>query len=189
MTQPRELGINNVEDKTALDLQRAVQQAMNRTVPAPRPPPDQITRTRPVPRPRTQRPVPAPRQGRPKTASQIFLQQKNLPILRPTPPTKTSNVESIKQLVGRVVELVKNQLNKFANQILPYVPESVKRTVNQRVEKLEYKVNEIYEQIRSDKFKPREHEVILKGYMKTFRIDGQKGVDDHTFTIIILKSE
>ena len=35
--------------------------------------------------------------------------------------------------------------------------------------------------MRSDKFKPREREAILKGYMKTFRIDGQKGVDDHTF--------
>ena len=61
MTQARELGINNFEDMTALDLQRAVHQARNRPVPAPRPPPDQITRTpapRPVPRPRTQKLIP-----------------------------------------------------------------------------------------------------------------------------------
>ena len=110
------------------------------------------------------------------------MEQRNLPILRPTPPTKTSNVESIKQLAGRVVEPVKDQLNKFANWILSCVPEPVKRTGNERAEKLKSKVNEIFERMRSDKLKPREHEAILKGYMKTFRIDGQKGVDDHTLT-------
>ena len=46
------------------------------------------------------------------------------------------------------------------------------------MEKLKTKVNEIFGRMRSDKFKPREHEAILKGYMKTFRIDGQKGVAD-----------
>ena len=136
MTQARELCINNVEDMTALDLLRDVHQAKNRPVPAPSPPPDQITRTRPVYRLRTQKPIPRPRRGRPRTAAQIFLEQRNLPILRPTPPTKISNVESIKQLAGRVVEAVKNQLNKFANWIISYVPEPVKRTVNERVEKL-----------------------------------------------------
>ena len=46
IAQAREHGTNNLyEDMTALDLQRAVHQARNRPVPAPRPPPDQITRT------------------------------------------------------------------------------------------------------------------------------------------------
>ena len=57
----------------------------------------------------------------------------------------------------------------------------MKRTVNERVEKLKSKVNEIFERIRKDKLKPREHEAAFKGYMKTFRIDGQKDVDDLTF--------
>ena len=173
-----------------------------RPVPAPRPPPDQTTRTPPVPKPRTQRPlliphlplpiqtpapvppqapIPPPRPDRPRTAAQIFLQQINLPILKPKPPTKTSNVASLKQLAGRVAEPVKKQLNKFPDWILSYVPEPVKRKVNERVENLKSKVNEIIERIRKDKFKPREHEAVLKGNMKTFRIDGQKGVDDHTF--------
>ena len=170
ITQARELGINNFENMTTRDLQRAVHQARNRPVPAPRPPPDQIIRTRSVP----QRPISRPRRGRPRTAAQIFLYERNIPILRPTPPTKTGNVESMKQLAGRIVEPVKKPLAKFADWILSYVPEPVKRTVNERVEKLKTKVNEIFERMRSQKFKATEHEAILKGYMKTFKIDREK---------------
>ena len=166
--QAKELGIYDFENMNAFDLLQAVHQAKNRAprthpVPAPRLPPDQITR-RPVARPRTQRPlliphlplptqtpapiptqtpIPPPRPDRPRTAAQVYMQQRHLPILRPTPTTKTSNVESLKQLAGRVVEPVKKQLNKFAGWILSYVPEPVKRTVNDRVEKLKAKVNEI----------------------------------------------
>ena len=174
--QARELGIHNYENMSAFDLQQAVHQARNRArpLPAPRPPPDQITRTRPVPRPRTirplliphlplptqtpapiltQAPIPAPRPDRPRTAAQVYMQQRHLPILRPIPATKTSNVASLKQLAGRVVEPVKKQLNKFADWILSYVPEPVKRTVNDRLEKLKAKVNEIFGRI--DKLKPK----------------------------------
>ena len=107
------------------------------------------------------------------------MQERHLPILRPTPPIKTSNAASLKQLAGRVVEPVNKQLNKFVDWILSYVPEPIQRTVNDRVEKLKAKVNEIFGRI--DKRKPKAHESAINGYLKTFRIDGQEGVDDHTF--------
>ena len=69
--QARELGIEGYEEMSIARLFKAVRSARGaraqrpvlapdqRPVPAPRPPPDQITRTpapRPIPRPRTQKP-------------------------------------------------------------------------------------------------------------------------------------
>ena len=47
------------------------------------------------------------------------------------------------------------------------------------MEKLKAKVNKIFERI--DKLKPKEYEAAFKGYLESFRIDGQEGVDDLTF--------
>ena len=71
---------------------------------------------------------------------------------------------SLKELATKAVEPVKKQLNKFADWILSYVPEPVKRTVNERVEKLKAKVNQIFNRI--DTLKPKEHEAAIQGYLK-----------------------
>ena len=103
----------------------------------------------------------------------------NVPILEPSKPTRNSLVPSLKHVALRVADPVKKQINKFSDWILSYVPEAIKKTVNKRVKSLKEKVNRIFK--RLDHFTPKEQQTALMGYLKTFRIDGQKGYDPKTF--------
>jgi len=63
-------------------------------------------------------------------------------------------------------------LNEFAYWILCYIPEEIKQPVNNKLQSLKERVNEIFNNI--DKFTPKERESALNGYFKTYRIDGVK---------------
>ncbi|EDO48021.1 predicted protein [Nematostella vectensis] len=73
----------------------------------------------------------------------------------------------------------KKELDKFADWILSYVPESIKRIVNRRVGSSKDKVDRIFERV--ERFAPKEQKKALVGYLKTHRIDGQEGYDPKTF--------
>ena len=100
----------------------------------------------------------------------------NIPILRPTNPSKVSQ---LKNLASKAAKPVKREINKFANWIISKVPEPIKKTVNKRVESLKETVNHIFK--RYDNLTPKEHKTAIKGYFKTFRVDGVNGVDPKTF--------
>lgn len=86
-------------------------------------------------------------------------------------------------MAKKAKESVNKEINKFGNWISSHVPEKIKVPVNKKVNSLKEEVNKIFNRI--DKFTPKEHKSALKGYLKTYRIDGQKGFDPKNFLINI----
>ena len=63
-------------------------------------------------------------------------------------PTKMENISRVSSLVGlakKQADLVKKAINKFADWLINYIPEPIRRTVNTRVEKLKKEIKEILE--------------------------------------------
>ena len=63
-------------------------------------------------------------------------------------PTKMENISTVSSLVGlakKQADLVQKAINKFADWIINYIPEPIRRTVNTRVEKLKKQIKEILE--------------------------------------------
>ena len=63
-------------------------------------------------------------------------------------PTKMENISRVSSLVGlakKQADLVQKAINKFADWLINYIPEPIRRTVNTRVEKLKKQIKEILE--------------------------------------------
>ena len=67
------------------------------------------------------------------------------PVLSPTKMENISRVSSLVGLAKKQADLVKKAINKFADWIINYIPEPIRRTVNTRVEKLKKEIKEILE--------------------------------------------
>ena len=98
------------------------------------------------------------------------------------------------QMRNLVAAPVKSAINRFTGWLLNYIPEPIKRAVNERVKNLKERVNSIFgrredhqEPIEDvnlpeeDNLTPREHKTAIKGYFKTFRVNGVDGMDEKTF--------
>ena len=101
----------------------------------------------------------------------------NIPILKPMPARKS--VPSLSSLAGRVSKQDKRKINKFFDWLISFVPETIRTTVNEKIDKLKNDIKQLYNQAK--KFEPKRKETALKGYLKTFRINGVDGVDPKTF--------
>ena len=101
----------------------------------------------------------------------------SMPILKPVPARKI--IPSLRSLAGRVSKKVKGKINKFSDWLISFVPETIRTTVNEKADKLKNDIKQIFNQ--AEKFEPKQKETALKGYLKTFRIDGVDGVDLKTF--------
>ena len=55
----------------------------------------------------------------------------NIPILR---PSNLSKVSKLKNLASKVAAPVKREINKFAEWIISYIPEPIKKTVNKEID-------------------------------------------------------
>ena len=107
----------------------------------------------------------------------------NIPILKPFKPIFNYIAPSAKHLTSKVYVSVNKKIKEFSDWIISYVPESIQKTVNKRVESLKEQVNQIFKKPKKlDQFTPKEHETALAGYLKTYRIDGQTGYGPKTFT-------
>ncbi|EDO32941.1 predicted protein [Nematostella vectensis] len=82
--------------------------------------------------------------------------------------------------ISRAVDSIKSELDKFADWVLSYVPEPIKKTVDKRVKRLKEKIKRIPEETEG-RFTPKEQRTALKGYLKTHGIAGQEGYDPKTF--------
>ena len=102
----------------------------------------------------------------------------DIPILKPSKPANTSKVSQLKNLASKAAKPVKREINKFADWIISQVPEPIKKTVNKRVNSLKETVNRIF---KYDNLTPKEYKTAIKGYFKTFRVDGVDGMDEKTF--------
>ena len=123
-----------------------------------------------------------------ETANDQSIPEVNIPIPAP------SRVTQIKNLASNVAAPVKSVINRFTGWLLNYIPEPIKNAVNERVENLKERVNSIFgrqeevgqpiEDVNSPEesnLTPKEHKTAIKGYFKTFRVDGVDGMDEKTF--------
>ena len=112
----------------------------------------------------------------------------NIPIPAP------SRITQLKNLASNVAAPVKSVINRFTGWLLAYIPEPIKNAVNERVENLKERVNSIFgrqEEVgqpiedahstEENNLTPKEHKTAIKGYFKTFRVDGVDGMDEKTF--------
>ena len=67
------------------------------------------------------------------------------PVLSPTKMEIISRVSSLVGLGKKRADLAKKAINKFADWLINYIPEPIRRTVNTRVEKLKKEIKEILE--------------------------------------------
>ena len=104
----------------------------------------------------------------------------DIPILEPSQPENTSKVSQLKNLASNAAKPVKREINKFADWIISKVPEPIKKTVNERVNSLKERVNRIFKRY-DNLLTPREYKTAIKGYFKTFRVNGIDGMDEKTF--------
>ena len=97
------------------------------------------------------------------------IEEINVPVMKPTPyvPRRRPPI------------YIRRNFNRFADWIMSHVPEPIKRKVNKRVEKLKREVEKIYS--RYDRLTLYEREAPLRGFLRTYRIDGREGYDQNTF--------
>ena len=67
------------------------------------------------------------------------------PVLSPTKMENISRVSSLVGLAKKRADLAQKAINKFADWLINYIPEPIRRTVNTRVEKLMKEIKEILE--------------------------------------------
>ena len=67
------------------------------------------------------------------------------PVLSPTKMENISRVSSLVGLAKKQADSVQKAINKFADWLINYIPEPIRRTVNTRVEKLKKEIKEILE--------------------------------------------
>ena len=103
-----------------------------------------------------------------------------VPILKPTQFTAKDKVASLKSLADKVAKPIIKNINKFADWLYSYVPEPVRNITNEKVNKLKNKVKRIFKRLETE-FKIEEKEMALKGYLKSYRINGVTGYDPKKF--------
>ena len=98
------------------------------------------------------------------------IEEINVPILRPTryvprrgPPLR-----------------IERNFNRFADWIMNLVPRQMRRRVDRRIGRLRTEIGNIYARYRGIQL-PHRTEAPLRGYLNTYRIDGQRGYDQTTF--------
>ena len=104
----------------------------------------------------------------------------NIPILKPMQFTAKGNVKSLKSLADRAAKPIIKIINKFADWLYSCVPEPVRNITNEKVNKLKNKINQIFKRLETE-FKIEEKEMALKGYLKSYRINGVSGYDPKKF--------
>ena len=107
-----------------------------------------------------------------------------VPILKLIQFIAKGNVKSLKSLADRAAKPIIKNINKFADWLYSYVPEPVRNITNEKVNKLKNKINQIFKRLETE-FKIEEKEMALKGYLKSYRINGVSGYDPKKFIISI----
>ena len=103
----------------------------------------------------------------------------SVPVLRPTKYVRPSPPSWMKIAVLNYHRRLQKRINKFANWILNYVPKRIKKPVNERIRRLKEEIRGIWDIL--EPFKVKEKEQALKGFFKTYRIDGKRGYGPQDF--------
>ena len=102
-----------------------------------------------------------------------------VPILAPS--KTTAKAKSLKSIAKNIYDAVRKKTSEFADWILRYVPQSIKKPANERVEALKQQVSDIFKKWYPQSFKIRESDSALKGFTKQYVIDGREGYDPQSF--------
>ena len=94
----------------------------------------------------------------------------NVPILEPVQFTAKNKIGSLKSLAGNISSSIFKKINKFVDWLISYIPEPVRNSTSEKLNQLKDDVKQIFENL--EKFKMEEIEPSLKGYLKTYRING-----------------
>ena len=98
------------------------------------------------------------------------IEEINVPILRPTRHVPRREPPL----------LIYRNFNRFADWIMNLVPKRERRRVDRRIGRLRIEMENIYARYRGVQL-PRRTEAPLRGYLNTYKIDGQRGYDQTTF--------
>ena len=99
------------------------------------------------------------------------IEEINVPILKPLPYDPRRGKRGI---------IIRRYYDRFANEMMAYIPKPKRRRVRRRIGGLRREVRNIYQ--RYDRLKLYQREAPLHGFLRTYRIDGEKGYDQRTFT-------
>ena len=98
------------------------------------------------------------------------IEEINVPILRPTRYVQRREPPL----------LIERNYNRFADEMMAYIPRPMRRRVNRRIGRLRREIGNIYQRYYGIRL-PHRTEAPLRGYLNTYRIDGQRGYDQTTF--------
>jgi len=87
-------------------------------------------------------------------------------------PSKTK-VQTLKSMAKCIYDDVKKKTREFADCILDYVTESIKKPINKRVKALKQQVSDIFRRCYPE-FHIRESKSALKGIIKQYTMDGKQ---------------
>ena len=102
------------------------------------------------------------------------IEEINVPVMKPTPYVPR------RRRRRKAPTRIKRNFNRFANWIMNFVPRRVRRRVNRRIERLRSEIRNIYQ--RYDRLQLYRREAPLHGFLNTYRINGERGYDQRTFT-------
>ena len=98
------------------------------------------------------------------------IEEINVPVMKPIPYKRDKSPPI----------MIRRNFNRFANWIIDLVPQTRRRVVNRRIERLRGQIGRIYE--RYDRHQIVERERALGGFLRTHRIDGVRGYGQRDFT-------
>jgi hypothetical protein len=101
-----------------------------------------------------------------------------VPVLQPTNPTLLGRVKQSFNVLGNKI---KSETNTFADWLISYVPEPMKKEVNTKVEALKAHVNFIFNKFYKNKPVIKETKRAIKGFAKQHVVDGIAETDAVTF--------
>ena len=102
------------------------------------------------------------------------------PIFEPMQFTAKDKVASLKSLADKVAKPLIKNIDKFADWLYSYVPEPVRNITNEKANKLKNEVKKIFKRLKTES-RIGEKETALKGYLKSYRINGVSGYDPKKF--------
>ena len=100
------------------------------------------------------------------------IEEINVPVMKPIPYDQRRGKPPF--------IIIRRNFNRFANEMMAYIPRPRRRIVRRRIERLRIEIRNIYQ--RYDRLKLYRIETPLRGFLNTYRINGERGYDQRTFT-------
>jgi Rho termination factor, N-terminal domain len=114
------------------------------------------------------------------------------PVLTPVP----ASLDKIKKSFKTLGNKTKTEINSFADWIVSYVPLAVKVAVNDKVQDLKMKVNNIFNTVykhvnfkalmkKTEPYKITEPKTAIRSFTKQYTIDGRVNIDAESFLHVV----